>query len=101
MKRKHCLLIAILIYAVAFHLSGVHAAGDAQAGEKKAEPCAACHGVAGVSVNPAWPKLAGQGEQYLVDQMQLFKEKIRINTLMNPQAENLSEQDIQLSLIHI
>jgi len=95
MKRKHCLLVTILLYAIAFHVSGLHAAGDAEAGKKKAEPCVACHGVGGVSVNPAWPKLAGQGEKYLVGQMHLFKEKIRINTLMNPQAENLSEQDIQ------
>ena len=94
MKTKHSLLIAILLSTTAFYVSGVQAAGDAEAGKQKAEPCAACHGVAGASVNPAWPKLAGQGEKYLVNQLQLFKEKIRINTLMNPQAENLSEQDM-------
>ncbi len=94
MKRKQCLLIAILIYVAGFYITGVHAAGDVEAGKQKSEPCAACHGVGGVSVNPAWPKLAGQGEKYLVDQLNLFKEKIRVNTLMNPQAENLSEQDI-------
>lgn len=95
MKRKHCLLIAILISTTGFYMAGAQAAGDAEAGKQKAEPCAACHGVGGVSANPAWPNLAGQGEKYLADQLQLFKEKIRINTLMNPQAENLSEQDIQ------
>lgn len=94
MKTKHSLLIAILLSTTAFYVSGVQAAGDAEAGKQKAEPCAACHGVAGASVNPAWPKLAGQGEKYLVNQLQLFKEKIRINTLMNPQAENLSDQDM-------
>ncbi|MGH1536554.1 MAG: c-type cytochrome [Gammaproteobacteria bacterium] len=95
MKRKQCLLIAILVYVAGFYVTGVHAAGDVEAGKQKSEPCAACHGVAGVSVNPAWPKLAGQGEKYLVDQLHLFKEKVRVNTLMNPQAENLSEQDIE------
>jgi len=95
MKRKQCLLIAILIYVAGFYVTGVHAAGDAEAGKQKAEPCAACHGVGGVSANPAWPKLAGQGEKYLIDQLHLFKEKIRVNTLMNPQAANLSEQDIE------
>ena len=94
MKRKQCLLIAILILT-GFYVTGVQAAGDAEAGEQKSEPCVACHGVGGVSANPAWPKLAGQGEKYLVDQLQLFKEKVRVNTLMNPQAENLSEQDIE------
>jgi len=90
MKRLLCVLIITL-----FFVTGVQAAGDAEAGKQKSEPCAACHGVGGVSVNPAWPKLAGQGEKYLVDQLNLFKEKVRVNTLMNPQAENLSDQDIE------
>ncbi len=93
MKRKQCLLIAILIL-VGFYVGGVHAAGDADAGKQKSEPCVACHGAGGVSANPAWPKLAGQGEKYLVDQLHLFKEKVRVSTLMNSQAENLSDQDI-------
>ena len=95
MKRINCLRIVSLIFVVSFYMGGVHAAGDAEAGKQKAAPCVACHGVAGVSANPAWPKLAGQGEKYLVDQLNLFKEKIRVNTLMNPQAENLSTQDIE------
>lgn len=72
-----------------------YAGGDPEAGKQKSTPCAACHGADGNSVNPAWPKLAGQGEKYLANQLQLFKEKIRVNTLMNPQAVNLSEQDMQ------
>ena len=90
MKRLFCVLLATLFYA-----TSVQAAGDADAGKQKSEPCAACHGAGGVSANPAWPKLAGQGEKYLVDQLHLFKEKIRVNTLMNPQAEILSDQDIE------
>ena len=94
MKRKQRLLIAVLILA-GFYVSGAQAAGDAEAGKQKSEPCAACHGIGGVSANPAWPKLAGQGEKYLVDQLHLFKGKVRVNTLMNPQAESLSAQDIE------
>ncbi|MCZ6565258.1 MAG: c-type cytochrome [Gammaproteobacteria bacterium] len=90
MKKLCCLLGICLLF-----VTNVYAGGDPQAGKQKATPCAACHGVDGNSANPAWPKLAGQGEKYLIDQLQLFKEKIRINTLMNPQAVNLSEQDIQ------
>jgi len=75
-------------------MSCVQAGGDAEAGELKSAPCTACHGIDGVSVNPAWPSLAGQGKKYLVDQLQLFKGKIRVNTLMNPPAANLSEQDM-------
>ncbi len=94
MKRKQFLLIAILILS-GIWATGVQAAGDVEAGKQKSEPCAACHGVGGVSVNPAWPNLAGQGTKYLVNQLQLFKDKVRVNTLMNPQAANLSEQDMQ------
>ncbi len=72
-----------------------YAGGDPEAGKQISTPCAACHGADGNSVNPAWPKLAGQGKKYLVNQLQLFKEKIRVNTLMNPQAVNLSEQEMQ------
>ena len=86
-------LCSLLVISCLF-ITSAYAGGDPEAGKQKSTPCAACHGADGNSVNPAWPKLAGQGEKYLVNQMQLFKDKIRINTLMNPQAENLSEQDI-------
>lgn len=48
-------------------------AGDAAAGKTKAIVCAACHGADGNSSNPQWPKIAGQGERYLVAQLQAFK----------------------------
>ena len=86
-------LCSLLIISYLF-IASAYAGGDPEAGKQKSTPCAACHGADGNSVNPAWPKLAGQGEKYLANQLQLFKDKIRINTLMNPQAENLSEQDI-------
>lgn len=94
MKRKQCLQIAILILSGLF-ITGVQAAGDVEAGKEKSTPCAACHGVNGISVNPAWPNLAGQGEKYLVNQLQLFKDNVRVNVLMNSQAVNLTDQDMQ------
>ena len=94
MKRKQFLLVTILIL-LGLLVTVSKAAGDAEAGKEKSAPCAACHGVDGVSVNPAWPKLAGQGQKYLVNQLQLFKDNVRVNPLMNAQAANLSEQDMQ------
>ena len=82
----------LIIFSLNFTCA--YAGGDSELGKQKSAPCAACHGVDGNSVNPAWPNLAGQGEKYLADQLKLFKDKIRINTLMNPQAQNLSEQDM-------
>jgi cytochrome c553 len=70
------------------------ASGDAEAGKQKSAACAACHGADGNSVNPQWPKLAGQHVSYLVKQLQAFKSGDRENALMSPQAQNLSEQDM-------
>lgn len=46
-----------------------HAAGDATAGEGKVALCGACHGADGNSLAPTFPKLAGQGEKYLLKQL--------------------------------
>ena len=47
--------------------------GDASAGKTATASCAACHGAQGVSVNPAWPSLAGQDAQYLADALKAYK----------------------------
>ncbi len=70
-------------------------AADAQAGQKKSAPCAACHGVDGNSVNPQWPKLAGQHPKYIYQQLQDFKSKARVNSIMNAQAADLSARDMR------
>lgn len=48
-------------------------AGDAKAGQAKAAVCGACHGMDGNSVAPNFPKLAGQGERYLIKQIHDIK----------------------------
>ena len=68
--------------------------GSAADGKTKAVTCAACHGADGISVNPLWPNLAGQGASYLVAQLKAFKEGTRENPLMTSQAMMLSEQDM-------
>lgn len=69
--------------------------GDPKAGEAKAAVCSACHGVAGNSAMPDWPKLAGQHASYVSAQLQLYKSGVRNNALMSAQAINLSDQDMQ------
>jgi cytochrome c553 len=71
------------------------AAGDAAAGKQKAAACAACHGQDGNSSSAQYPKLAGQGEQYLVKQLKDYKSGARENAIMAGQAAGLSEQDMQ------
>ena len=68
--------------------------GDPKAGQTKAALCAACHGPAGISINPLWPSLAGQQEQYLVKQIRMFRDGEREEITMQPFVQNLSDQDI-------
>jgi cytochrome c553 len=50
-----------------------HAAGNAEAGQEKIVVCGACHGADGNSPAPNFPKLAGQGQNYLFKQLQDIK----------------------------
>lgn len=76
-------------------LTGVaHAAGDAKAGQAKAAVCGACHGADGNSMAPNFPKLAGQGERYLLKQMHDIKDGKRTVLEMTGLLTNLSDQDL-------
>ena len=68
--------------------------GKAVDGASKAAVCAACHGPNGNSVNPDWPRLAGQSAVYIAGQLRLFRSGARANPVMMPMATSLSDQDI-------
>lgn len=70
------------------------AAGDAKAGQTKAAMCGACHGADGNSAAPNFPKLAGQGERYLLKQMNDIKSGNRNVLEMTGLLTNMSEQDL-------
>ncbi|ERP90124.1 cytochrome C [Alcanivorax sp. P2S70] len=84
-----------VLLAAAVVATPAMAAGDAEAGEAKAAPCAACHGQGGNATIAMYPKLAGQGEAYLVKQLQDFKSGARDNAIMAGQVAGMSEQDMQ------
>ena len=69
-------------------------AQDAEAGEKKAEVCAACHGIDGNSTIPLYPILAKQTARYLYMQLRDYKRGRRKDPAMSPMAANLSKQDM-------
>ena len=69
-------------------------AGDPEAGKRKAIVCSACHGPDGNSINPLWPKLAGQHAAYLTKQMKAFRSGERKDPVMAPMAMPLSDADI-------
>jgi cytochrome c553 len=91
MIRWFVILVAGCVLGTA---SAAEIKGDAKAGEAKAAPCAACHGPAGNSFSPIWPRLAGQGAPYLYKQLVLFKNGGRVDPVMSAQAAALSEQDM-------
>lgn len=68
--------------------------GDANAGKAKSNACAACHGADGNSPTSAFPKLAGQNDDYLAQALKAYRSKARTNAIMNGQAAALSDQDI-------
>jgi cytochrome c553 len=69
-------------------------AQDVEAGRKKAEVCAACHGPNGNSVIPQNPILAGQTFRYTYLELRDFKEGRRKDPQMSPMAEPLTRADM-------
>lgn len=77
-------------------LTGVaQAAGDAEAGQGKVAVCGACHGADGNSPAPNFPKLAGQGERYLLKQLHDIKSGNRQVVEMTGMLDSLSDQDLE------
>lgn len=70
--------------------------GNAQNGATLAGVCAACHGTDGKSSIPEiYPNIGGQSEQYMAEQLALFKSGERANAIMQPFASMLSAQDMR------
>lgn len=75
--------------------------GDVEAGQEKAQVCAACHGPQGNTAVDMYPKLAGQHASYIAKQLHDYKlaaetngEEGRANAIMQGQAMGLSDEDI-------
>ncbi|MDX1498620.1 MAG: c-type cytochrome [Woeseiaceae bacterium] len=87
------LAVSVLLAATSHAESLVD--GSVEAGQAKSVTCAACHGQAGNSANPQWPNLAGQNARYLVEQLNAFKDGLRVNALMSSQATMLTDEDMR------
>lgn len=68
---------------------------DLVKGEASFAVCAACHGADGNSTTPANPSLAQQHPEYLVKQLQEFKNGKRDNAIMKGFASALSDEDMK------
>ena len=82
------------IFTTLLFASSSAMAGDVAAGKAKSVVCAACHGANGISMNPMWPNLAGQKEQYLAKQIKAFRDGIRKDPTMAPMVAALTDEDI-------
>jgi cytochrome c553 len=92
MKKYYLIVIGLFMF-----ISGTSSAagGDPIKGKALSQTCAACHSIDGNSVNPIWPKLAGQHASYIVKQLNDFKAGNRVNAQMTAMVASLSEQDMQ------
>ena len=68
--------------------------GDADAGKDMVAVCSACHGADGNSPAPAFPKLAGLGEKYLLKQLIDIRDGARPVPTMVGQLDGKSDQDL-------
>ncbi len=95
MKRSMGMVLAAALAVFASARADDVAKGDAA----KAQPivtsiCAACHGADGNSVNPTYPKLAGQGAAYIAKQLGDFKSGQRKNPIMSDIVTKIQQGDI-------
>jgi cytochrome c553 len=82
-------LVAYLGLSMVANASEAKKTADADNGKTLSSTCAACHGADGNSVNPEWPKLAGQGEAYLAKQLHDYRAGKRSNATMNAMAKGI------------
>ncbi len=61
----------------------------------KVATCTACHGQNGIGVQPEWPTLAGQHEDYLVHSLKQYRDGVRKNAVMSTFATALTDADIK------
>jgi cytochrome c553 len=86
-------LLALLLSAVT--ATTAFAQANAEAGQAKAAVCGACHGPTGnESPLPNSPKLGGQGERYLLKQLQEIKGGVRVVPQMAGILDPMSDQDL-------
>lgn len=67
---------------------------DLEAGRKKAEPCAACHGPDGNAAIPGTPSLAGMPPFYTHWQLIMYRDGRRRDPQMTPFGVNLTDADM-------
>lgn len=88
---------ALLTVAAALQLTaGTVVAADASRGEEIVQgKCFICHGAAGESSSPVFPRLAGQNAAYVSRQLADYRSGKRKSSTMQPMVEDLSPDDFK------
>jgi cytochrome c553 len=63
--------------------------------EERLAPCLACHGEQGQSATPEVPSLGAQPAFYVMVQLYMFRERLRIVEPMNEMTKGLSDDDLR------
>jgi cytochrome c553 len=92
--KKVALLLGLAIGWAPTGFAAANLTGDVAAGKNNSVACGACHGADGNSAVPTFPKLAGQGERYLVKQMMDIRDGARSVPTMAGQLDGKSDQDL-------
>jgi cytochrome c553 len=93
MKKVVILFSLTLGWASSGFAADANLIGDAAAGKSKSVACGACHGADGNSAAP-FPKLAGQGEKYLLKQLRDIRDGLRSVPTMLGQLDGKADQDL-------
>ena len=88
------LLGASIVLALAATVGAPAHAADVEAGRRKAEPCAACHGADGNATVPGTPSLAGQPVYFTHWQLIKYRDGRRKDPQMSPFAKSLTDTDM-------
>lgn len=93
MKKLAILLGLTMAWASSGFSPDATAQGDVAAGKSASVVCGACHGADGNSA-AAFPKLADQGEKYLIKQMQDVRDGARVVPSMAGLLTGKTDQDL-------
>ena len=87
-------LLAVVLVSGSLLQSAI--AADPNYARNIAATCTACHGTDGRSVNSVPPSLAGQNKDYLLKQMQEFRDGKRPATIMHQLAKGYTNEQLEL-----
>jgi cytochrome c553 len=79
----------------ALALASITFAASAETIPERAAPCLACHGERGTSEIENTPSLGAQQAPYVLIQLFMFREKLRVFDTMNEMAKDLSDDDLR------